>query len=361
MIPTWIASQAGGRSPSPPAPEPGPLDFVINEGDLTEITLPFDLANPSAVVGLAFRYAGPTAPVFEATHGGEPLQVVRMDVREVSSYVGWEGTLLLLGNGLTLENADLVIRTTNGVEFGPCVGRVNDEFSEPMSVAWSGGGLNSVTLPPMLGDVHVKAAYANPFTVADLDVNPPNTSAFKAMASSGGVYNADFTAGLLLGTGAVAGAELTHTGTASGGMQWSINFQGSPNSSFMQFEIESSGGGSIIPSIIGGGTPAMSSYSLPMNGVYELGLRSANPLNTLRFLGTGEWELKSLTFRAGGMVVAGAFAFNANGKGGDLVSFSSPYTSVMSVMALVASSLWVLSNGEWNDGGLWIDGKVWED
>lgn len=120
---------------TPPVPPvPGPLDYIENGQGLSDITIEYDLARDVAILGVAFAYEG-TVTGMKATHGGEPLDLVEFVVNP-DSYIG---TACFVGNGLTIEPADLVVTPLGGGTIGPALMRVDDSFDlEEVGVGASG-------------------------------------------------------------------------------------------------------------------------------------------------------------------------------------------------------------------------------
>jgi hypothetical protein len=110
--------------PTPPIPPvPGPLDYIENGHDLTEIVVEYDLARDVAMLGVCFRHNGPITSV-TATHGGEPLELVDFILNDNENI----GVATFIGNGLTIEPANLVVTPVGGL-IGPAVLRIDDSFA----------------------------------------------------------------------------------------------------------------------------------------------------------------------------------------------------------------------------------------
>lgn len=149
-IALWRGNK-GGTPPIPPGPPaPGPLEWASLEDGLTSYTKQFGLAEPQAVVGMAFHYTG--TPTFTVTHGGEPL-VVHVALNST----GMVGSLLALGRDLTVETANLVISCTGGA-FGGIRGRINEIPYDFMEV-WEDSDVGTgTTSQPLSGpEAHIFA------------------------------------------------------------------------------------------------------------------------------------------------------------------------------------------------------------
>jgi hypothetical protein len=112
------------EEPSPPVPPvPGPLDYIETGEGLDSITVEYDLARDVAMLGVAFRHTGPVTTL-TATHGGEPLELVSFVLHPTNNI----GAASFIGNGLTIEPADLVITPVGGT-IGPALLRIDDSFA----------------------------------------------------------------------------------------------------------------------------------------------------------------------------------------------------------------------------------------
>lgn len=103
-------------------PVPGPLDYIETGEDLAAITVEYELARTVVMMGIAFRHTGPVTSL-TATHGGEPLELVSFILNDVDNI----GFAMFVGNGLTIEPANLVITPVGGT-IGPAVVRIDDSF-----------------------------------------------------------------------------------------------------------------------------------------------------------------------------------------------------------------------------------------
>lgn len=108
---------------TPITPVPGPLDYIENGQNKSSITVPYDLARPVAMLGVAFRHTGPVTSL-TATHGGQPLTLVSFILNPDDNI----GAAAFVGNGLTIEVANLVITPVGGT-IGPAVVRIDDSFA----------------------------------------------------------------------------------------------------------------------------------------------------------------------------------------------------------------------------------------
>lgn len=130
----------GGDSPPDPIPEHtlGPQDIVIDDAGLTEMGGVFDLASPTMTLGVVCYYTGVlNAGEIQATHGGEPLTLVRLDRSAAGLF-----TAIFYGNGLTLEEAELrVFTTSESAELGPALMRMRDDlgFEDGIEPIWNAG------------------------------------------------------------------------------------------------------------------------------------------------------------------------------------------------------------------------------
>ena len=101
---------------------PGPLDFFVDTNREESGTVRFQMALPNCLMMIVTYndlFNGPVRNI-TATHGGESLQLL-------DSYVyRYHQISLFQGNGLTLEEADLVISSPEGKAITPIVGRITD-------------------------------------------------------------------------------------------------------------------------------------------------------------------------------------------------------------------------------------------
>lgn len=119
----WDGQEVYQVSNPPEPPVPGPLDYVEGGAGLSNITVEYELARPVAMMGVSFRHTG-TVTSMTATHGGEPLTLVGFVLNDVDNI----GAAAFIGNGLTIEPADLVITPIGGGTIGPAVVRIDDSF-----------------------------------------------------------------------------------------------------------------------------------------------------------------------------------------------------------------------------------------
>lgn len=126
--------EVGPPTPTPPDPIPGPLDYVENGENLSNITVEYNLARPVAMLGVTFRHTGAVTSL-TATHGGEPLELVGF-VTDTGTNIG---AATFIGNGLTIEPANLVVTPVGGGTIGPAVLRIDDSFAiDDVAVGVSG-------------------------------------------------------------------------------------------------------------------------------------------------------------------------------------------------------------------------------
>lgn len=111
----------GMEPPIPPTV--GPLDYVEEGQSMPNITVEYELARPVAMLGVAFRHTGNVTGL-TATHGGEALTQVAFVKNDVDNI----GSAAFIGNGLTIEPANLVITPVGGGTIGPAVLRIDDSF-----------------------------------------------------------------------------------------------------------------------------------------------------------------------------------------------------------------------------------------
>lgn len=110
----------------------GPLDIIDDTTGNASVGGTFDLATPSMTLAVVAAYAGDFASI-NATHGGEPLTLVRED------RVGGIVTAVFYGNGMTMESAELVV-SAPGVTLGPSVMRMRDDWGMgALASDWSDG------------------------------------------------------------------------------------------------------------------------------------------------------------------------------------------------------------------------------
>lgn len=129
-----------GENPTDPIPEPtlGPQDIVIEDAGLTSMGGMFGLASPSMTLGVVCYYTGTLAAgEIQATHGGEPLTLVRIDRNGAGVF-----TAIFYGNGLTIEEAELrVFTTSESAKLGPALMRMRDDLGYANGIApiWNDG------------------------------------------------------------------------------------------------------------------------------------------------------------------------------------------------------------------------------
>lgn len=200
----------------PPAPL-GPLDFAsIELGVFDNFSRQYDLAAPSAVLGLCARYTG--EPVIEIAHGGEPLEIIRVDKENGVL------SLLAVGTGLTVESANLTITTTGGSLGGGAL-RINEMIDvQPEMYGWEGGAANiatSIRTPAVTGAQGgvTKIAFASAFYDPNRTTKISNaTSVWQGYLCTGPLADIDLSpdGDWTLDSGwEWDGAKLVHTGAAS--------------------------------------------------------------------------------------------------------------------------------------------------
>lgn len=130
--------------------DPGPLDMVVETAGNITVGGLFDLATASMTLAVTMRYDGDLTSM-TATHGGEALQLVRLDAADGVA------SAIFVGNDLTTESAEVVV-TPVGATIGPAVMRMRDDWG-PGEVAptWNDG--SAVTA--------LRSAYLTPNTIAE--------------------------------------------------------------------------------------------------------------------------------------------------------------------------------------------------
>lgn len=128
----WVGKCCGaGGEPITPL-IPGPNDIIVDTMGNTSVGGSFDLATGKMTLGVVTRYEGPLTSI-SATHGGEPLELVRLD------YANGVATAIFYGNGLTMERAELVVTPVGGT-FGPTIMRMRDDFpAGNIATDWNDG------------------------------------------------------------------------------------------------------------------------------------------------------------------------------------------------------------------------------
>lgn len=129
----WPYRRFGGLTPVEPL-QPGPMDVVIpGRSSFTNFSRPFTLAHPDAIFYLACHYRGD--PVISIAHGGEPLEIIQQEREDPSGTM----SLVAIGRGLTVEEANLTITATGGeLDGGAC--RINEMINmQDPAVGWCYG------------------------------------------------------------------------------------------------------------------------------------------------------------------------------------------------------------------------------
>lgn len=295
---------------SPPTPPvPGPLDKDFGEDGLNSLTVEYDLAANIAVLGVFTRFDG-TLTGFTATHGGEPLTLLRVDINNNQK----TATALFIGNGLTIEPADVVVTPIGGATLGPAGVRVNDDYSAgTLGSHWNGGatgeiwgntpaqtmdgvgGLNGaiyvgativggVEPTPVPADNYQKLAWLLVFAGARI---PVTTWANSGFVESGGVY--------------------THTGSGPASLAYALP---SPSQTPFGFEIDVdvAAGSSIyfrlkrVEEVMG------QTLQGPYSGVWKFSLGTNNyNADVFGVVGNGDVAIKSFNYIVSPKVVSGVF------------------------------------------------------
>lgn len=125
--PVWHDALGNARDAIPVQTTPGgsglikgPLDIIVDTTENPSIGGIFDLATPQMTLAVVTAYSGNFTTI-SATHGGEPLTLVRVD------HVDGIATAVFYGNGMTTESATLVI-SAPGVTLGPAMMRMRDDW-----------------------------------------------------------------------------------------------------------------------------------------------------------------------------------------------------------------------------------------
>lgn len=212
-------------APTPPEPPvPGPLDYIEEGESLDSITVEYNLARDVAMLGVAFRHTGPVTTL-TATHGGEPLELVSFVLHPTQGI----GAASFIGNGLTIEPAELVITPVGGT-IGPALLRIDDSFAiDEVAVGASGerygasnkqDGAPPIVFEPVSGNGYGVWALATASAETEATAIPWNGAGpldplFWGVASSGELVDApDF---ILPSSGWTQGDDgwYEHTGAAT--------------------------------------------------------------------------------------------------------------------------------------------------
>lgn len=127
----FVGTCGGGGEPITPL-IPGPNDIIVDTMGNSSVGGSFDLATGKMTLGVVTRYVGALTGM-TATHGGEPLELVRMD------HANGVATAVFYGSGLTTERAQLVV-TPVGATVGPTIMRMRDDFAAgDIATDWDGG------------------------------------------------------------------------------------------------------------------------------------------------------------------------------------------------------------------------------
>lgn len=131
QVSSWSEVREIGGLPPPPV---GPLDFVSSEST-SALNVTFDLAAPIAALGVIVAFEG-TLTNITATHGGQPLTLVRIDVNATTKIA----TAMFIGNSLTIESASLIVTLVGGAVGKAWIGRINDDYGySTIASSWNDG------------------------------------------------------------------------------------------------------------------------------------------------------------------------------------------------------------------------------
>lgn len=329
--PTWTASDGSlqgslaveGISPPVPPPVPGPLDYIEPGHGLSNITVEYDLARPVAMLGIAFRHDG-TVTALTATHGGEPLEMVGFSLNDVDNI----GAASFIGNGLTIEPANLVITPVGGGTIGPAVIRIDDSFAidevEVGSVGEQFGYsyINSSTQPALIPFTPVSgngwgvyalacsSAEKESFAIGYRGASPVE-QLFWGVASSGTLV--DLPPWQTIGTGWVDDGEWWEHSGSTGSHLIGQNFP-SPitNPFWYEVEVDIPEGGRLDMQVVLGAGVLNEIFKGPLTGTFRRYRNQNATIFSARVAGYGEGKFRNFRICGDGQTVFGAFGRTVN-------------------------------------------------
>lgn len=308
--------------PVPPQPpEPGPLDYIETGQGLANITVEYGLARPVAMLGVAFRHTGNVTSL-TATHGGEPLQLVGFVRNDVDNI----GSAAFIGNGLTIEPANLVITPVGGGTIGPAVVRIDDSFaidevatsfvgeqfgysyigaaSQPTPIALTGEGWGVYALAASSAE---KESFAR-----GLGGAAPVERLFWGVAASGALKDVPAWRTPAPSSGwSQDGDWWVHAGPSTYLVGEDLPAP-MPNPFWYEVEIDVEAGARLYTQVVGGGGYLNQTFIGPVSGVFRV-YRSQN-YSALRFQAQsiGNARFRNFKYCDDGMTVFGAFGRTTN-------------------------------------------------
>lgn len=325
--------------PIPPIPPvPGPLDFISDGTGLSTITATFDLATRSALFGITFRYQGELTTV-TATHGGEPLTLVRLDKREAQT----TATAFFIGNGLTIESANLVMTPVGGATVGPAIGRINDDFGadvEGIASVWSDGATGFANSTSVLtldsnADLGIRAAWgsSNSPTYGKAQPTTDFSDVFWNRVIGGNMTPiTDWTIGA---NWSESGGVFTHTGNNFDSMGKYITFTpAGPIGSKMDVSIPA--GANIMVTFYAGQKLTQRKIDGPFDGIiYPEVISGINEYTLITFSARGEVVLRGFSYIQNPVQLTGTLSKSIAGALiGDTVNYAGFQSSGYSTTAI---------------------------
>lgn len=308
--------------PNPPEPPvPGPLDYIETGEGLADITVEYGLARPVAMLGVAFRHTG-TVTSLTATHGGEPLQLVGFVLNAQENI----GSAAFIGNGLTIEPANLVITPVGGGTIGPAVVRIDDSFAldgvaVSMSATREGASYIGAAQQPapvtMPGDgwgVYALAcASAEKESFArGIGGAAPVEQLFWGVAASGTLRDVPpWRAPAPTSGWSQDGDWWVHTGASSYLVGQDLPTP-MPNPFWYEVEIDVEAGARLYTQVVGGGGYLSQTFIGPVSGIHRI-YRNQN-YSALRFQAQslGNARFRNFRYCDNGQTVLGAFGRTTN-------------------------------------------------
>lgn len=342
----------------PPDPPLGPLDVVGRvDGYFTNFSQQFTLEADCAVVGLCCNFSGD--PVITIKHGEDTLTILKQERS------GGLLSLLAFGTGLTIETANVSITATGGELNGGAM-RISEVYDTSAlgSVGWIDGaaGTGNVIDPAFMQDqiggvvkgalVHGAADRYHTTYVNGSDI------VWSGFTTTGVLIATDtsITGDWILGAGwSRDGNEFVHTGPET---YLEINFPltTEPSSARMELTVEDgqvyfgagNGGDRYDPGHYFACTAARYGYS------------------KVRIYARGNCRLQNVSVVQQATWVSWVFCTTPALAGGEIEFVQTHRPDWAYSLSEVAcpegpDSNWILTDGDWNDSGVWIDNQDWND
>lgn len=310
----------GVMPPDPPVP--GPLDYIEEGQSLPNITVEYELARPVAMLGIAFRHTG-NVTALTATHGGEALTLVAFIKNDVDNI----GSAAFIGNGLTIEPANLVITPVGGGTIGPAVVRIDDSFmideieilqsSSQFGYSYIGAGTQPALIPFDPADGTGWGVYALAASSAEKESfargfggASPIERLFWGVAASGTLQDSPAWTGPGAGW-SQSGDWWEHQGASSYLVGADLPATLSPPF-WYEVEIDVADGARLYTQVVGAGGYLSQTFLGPVSGVFRI-YRSQNYAGTrFQVQALGEAKFRNFKYCNNGETVFGAFGRTTN-------------------------------------------------